>query len=217
MATRERPADRGRRRARESLARTAADFRAARISAGLSLRHVAAAVGVSHTQVRRFEHGSLEDPSIMFLGAACAVVGLELAARAYPAEGGLRDRAQLALLGRLRERLHPSLSWRTEVPLPIPGDLRAWDAEIRGTDWMSRVEAETAIRDRQALDRRVMLKLRDDGPCHLLLLVSDSRTNRAALPLVREALGAVAPLPARAMLAALAAGRNPGGGSVVML
>ena len=101
------------------------EHRLARMSAGLSLRDVAAASGASHQQLVRFEHGQLERVSVADAGAWCSVVGLDLVIRTYPAGDPIRDRAQLALLERLRVRLHPSLRWRPEVPLPIEGDLRA--------------------------------------------------------------------------------------------
>jgi transcriptional regulator with XRE-family HTH domain len=219
MATRERPADRGRRRCRESLHRVALDARRARIGAGLSQREVALAIGVSHSKVGRFERSG-NQRSLEFVGALCAVVGLDLGIRAYPVGDPIRDRAQLALLERLRGRLHPTLRWRTEVPLPIPGDLRAWDAEVRAPKpnrWRARIEAETRIADGQALERRLALKLRDDPGGHLILLVSDTRANRAALRSIAAGFHDVLPLETRAILSALTAGRDPGGSGVVIL
>lgn len=177
-------------------------------------------IGSSHARVGRFERGEVEYPNLEFLGAYCAVVGLDLAIRTYPAGDPIRDRAQLALLERLRTRLHPSLRWRPEVPLPIEGDLRAWDAEIVGRQpapWRARVEAETRIADGQALERRLSLKLRDDPEGHLILLVSDTRANRAALRSLNDGLRGLLPLSTRQVLAALAAGRDPGGSGIVVM
>jgi len=203
--------------AREALHRVEADHRTARVAAGLSLRVVARGLGVSHTQVRRFERGELRGPSVEFVAASCAVVGLELSMRTYPAGGVLRDRAQIALLDRFRARLHPSLEWRTEVPLPISGDSRAWDAVARAGDLIVRVEAETSIRDAQALERRLALKARDDPDGRVVLLVSDTRTNRMAVALMRDGLRSLLPLDTRTMLAALGKGFDPGAGGVVVL
>jgi transcriptional regulator with XRE-family HTH domain len=186
----------------------------------LSLRDVAAASGVPHQQLLRFEHGELDRVSITDVGAWCAVVGLDLSLRAYPAGDPIRDRAQLALLERLRTRLHPSLRWRTEVPLPIERDLRAWDAEISGRQpqrWRARVEAETRIADGQALERRLTLKLRDDPGGHLVLLLSDTRANRAALRSLREGLTELLPLDTREVLAAFTAGRDPGASGIAIM
>ena len=126
----------------------------------------------------------------------------------------------MALLERLRVRLHPSLRWRTEVPLPIDGDLRAWDAEIRGRDpqpWRARVEAETRIADGQALERRLGLKLRDDPDGHLILLVADTRANRRALATLAPGLKALLPHGTREILSALRAGRDAGASGVVIM
>ena len=217
MATRERPADRGGRRAREALTRGRRDFREARVAAGLSYRTVAGAVGVAHSQVRRFEVGQTEDPSIEFIAACCAVVGLDLGLRAFPAGDSMRDRAHVALLDRLRVRIAPNLRWRVEVPLPIPGDLRAWDAEVAGVGWRVRIDAETAIADGQLLERRLALKARDSGPGHILLLVADTRANRRAIALLRPGLGDLLPLDTRPVLRALGAGLDPGAGGIVVI
>jgi hypothetical protein len=154
----------------------------------------------------------LDRISVRELGARCAVVGLDLAIRTYPAGDPIRDRAQLALLERLRIRVHASLRWRTEVPLPIEGDLRAWDAEIRGRDprpWRARVEAETRVTDGQALERKLALKLRDDPDGHLILLVADTRTNRRTLAALGPGLRTILPCGPREILSALGAGREP--------
>ena len=200
--------------------RLGADHRIARVGAGLSLREAAAASGSSRSQIWRFERGEIDRVSISDLGAWFSVVGLDLVAKAFPAGDPIRDRAQLALLERFRARLHPTLRWRTEVPLPIEGDLRAWDAEITGAKpdrWRARVEAETNIADGQALERRLALKLRDDPGGHLILLVSDTRANRAALRSMGVGLRELLPLETRAIVTALAAGRDPGGSGVVIL
>ena len=148
------------------------------------------------------------------------MVGLDLALRVYPAGDPLRDRAQLALLERLRVRLHLGLRWRTEVPLPIPGDLRAWDGIISGDrpgPWRCRVEAETNIDDGQAMERRLSRKLRDDPNGHLILLVSDTRNNRTALGVLGPGLRDLVPLPSRTVLRALGDGFDPGGSGIVVL
>ena len=196
------------------------DSRQARVNAGLSQRDVARAIGTSHSKVSRFERGATLTADLPFVAAVCAVVGLDLSIRTYPAGDPIRDRAQLALLERLRVRLHPTLRWRTEVPLPIENDLRAWDAGIRGRDprsWRARVEAETRIADGQALERKLALKLRDDPDGHLILLVSDTRSNRAALATLAPGLSAMLPRSTREILSALTAGREPPGSGIAII
>jgi transcriptional regulator with XRE-family HTH domain len=200
-----------------SLGRVIADIRAARVGAGLSLEDVAEAVGVSHSQLSRLERGAIEHPVVDLLAAVCAVVGLELAIKAYPSGDPLRDRAHSALLGRLRTVLHPSLRLRTEQPLPIPGDLRAWDGTILGRGWFCHVEAETAITDGQALLRRLSLKARDGGRGRVVLLVSDTRLNRDALHTLRSSMTATLPLGTRSILGALRRAEEPADSGIVVL
>ena len=216
MATRERRADRGRRRAIEAMERLGRDHRQARIGAGLSLRAVGEAAGTSHQLVLRFERGALRRPTIEDVGAWCEVVGLELAIRAYPAGDPLRDAGQLRLLERLHRRLHSSLVWRTEVPLPIEGDRRAWDAVISGPGWRVVVEAETVLRDAQALERRLNVKRRDGRAERTLLVIADTAANRAAFAAASSSFLGF-DRRARRVLSALQAGRDPGGDSVLLL
>jgi transcriptional regulator with XRE-family HTH domain len=188
MATRERPGDRGRRRAADDVRRLGADHRVARTGVGLSVRDVARATRTSHQQVLRFENGRLPTASIEDVGAWCAVVGLDLVVRAYPGGDPIRDVGQQRVLDRLKARLHADLTWRTEVPLPLISDRRAWDAVITGRGWAVHVEAETVLADLQALQRRMELKRRDGGATHVILLVSDTTRNRRALAAAPAAL-----------------------------
>ena len=196
------------------------ELRRARVGAGLSLRFVGARIGRSPTQVMRIERGLVPEVSVRQLARIGAVVGLDVRTRAYPGGDPVRDIAQVRLLQRLKARLGPDLVLRAEVPLPIEGDLRAWDAEITGAKpnpWRARVEAETNIADGQALERRLALKLRDDPGGHLILLVSDTRSNRAALRSMGVGLRELLPLETRAILTALAAGRDLGMSGIVIL
>lgn len=104
--------------------------------------------------------------------------------------------------------LPPLLSWRTETPIPIVGDLRAWDASIDGPGWTVFVDAETRIRDVQALERRTALKRRDTATDRVILLIADTRSNRAILASLAVSLIEGA-LPGRPILSALEAGRDP--------
>ncbi|HEX5012993.1 MAG TPA: hypothetical protein VFV72_02455 [Candidatus Limnocylindrales bacterium] len=199
---------------RQALIRAGEEHRLARVGAGLSLRACADASGASYQQLFRFEHGLLRRVTLEDASAWFAVLGQDLVFRTYPAGDPIRDQAQLGLLERLRVRLHPTLRWSTEVPLPIDGDLRAWDAEIRGhvpAAWRARVEAETRIGDGQALERKLSLKLRDDPDGHLILLVSDTRANRAALKALAPGLRELLPGTTREILTAVSAGREPAG------
>jgi len=148
---------------------------------------------------------------------AAAVVGLELSARAFPGGSPLRDRAHLELLARLRARLGAEVGWQTEVPFPIPGDKRAWDALIRVVGLRIGVEAETRARDSQALQRRLALKRRDGHVDHIVLLLADTRHNRSFLRAAGEGFLADFPVSRAAVLERLSRGEDPRGSAIVLL
>jgi len=83
--------------------------------------------------------------------------------------------------------------------------------------WRYGVEAETRIRDWQALERRIALKLRDGTADGVILVIRSSRENTLALRQLGDALRASFPVPSRRVLALLGAGVNPGGSGLVLL
>ena len=172
---------------------------------------------MSGSQYSRIERGLTGGLSIEQASVLLAAVGLELSVRVYPAGEPLRDAAHAALIGRFRGVLHPTLRLLTEVPFPNPGDRRAWDVVILGTGWRHGVEAETRPRDRQALERRLALKLRDGDVSSMTLLLLDSRHNRDFVRANREILVERFPVPGRRTLELLRAGVDPGGNSIVLL
>jgi hypothetical protein len=154
--------------------------------------------------------------TIQELAAVGAVVGLDVRLRAYPAGDPIRDAGQQRLLERLHTRCHPSLSWATEVAISVEGDRRAWDAVISADRWRVGVEAETVLDDFQAVERRLSLKVRDGAVEHVILLVADTRRNRRALAAGEAAFGRLDGDP-RAILAALATGREPASSAILVL
>ena len=172
---------------------------------------------MDHATFARIERNEVENVSVRNLTLACAAVGLVLSARAYPAADPARDAPQLRLLSRFRARLPSAAPWQTEVPLPIPGDLRALDGFTRLYERSIGVEAETRITDVQAVGRKVQLKKRDARLDVIILLVSDTQANRAVLAQHREALRGAFPLDTRAVMAALAAGECPASDGIVVL
>ena len=82
--------------------------------------------------------------------------------------------------------------------MPIDGDLRAWDAALFGSSLRIGVDAETRLRDVQAVDRRVMLKLRDSGFDRAVLLVAATRSNRLAVAAARRCSPRELPVSTRA-------------------
>lgn len=107
----------------------------------------------------------------------------------------------------------------TEVPLPTlrdgPPEQRAWDAMITGHGRRTGVELEMRVRDVQALERRIRLKVRDDPVDGILLLLADTRTNRELLRSRFEILG-LPRLTIGLVLTALKSGRHPPSGIVLI-
>ncbi len=217
MPARDDPARHGRRRAQGAIADIASELLEARLDAGISQASAGRAAGMSHAQFGRIERGRLSALTVDQASRAAADVGLKLSVRLYPDGDPARDAAQLALLERLRQRLPQGTTWRTEVPLPIAADRRAWDAVATLGPSRLACEAETRIRDVQALERRLALKQRDGEVSVLVLVVADTQANRTALHLHREQLRQRFPLDSRQILATLRSGHLPTVSGIVVL
>lgn len=193
------------------------ELRTARLGTGLSQRSAGAAAGISHAHWGRIERGLVPNLSITQACTVAAVVGLRLSVRTYPDGDPVRDAGQLALIERFRVRLPPRAGWQTEVPMPLPGDRRAWDARIVIGGRRAGCEAEMQLLDLQALERRLALKLRDGDVDMLLLIVANTVRNREVLRLHREQLRSLLPLDSREILASLRAGSLPRESGIVVL
>lgn len=172
---------------------------------------------MSHAQFGRIERAELDKLTIDQAGRACAAVGLRLLVKAVPGGDPALDAGQLALIGRFRRQLPGTIRMDTEVPLPIPGDRRAWDGFMRVEGVPIGVEAEARVRDAQAVDRRCALKRRDGGVEIVIMLIADTAANRRMLREHREALRSGFPLDTRDVLGALRAGRAPKASGIVVL
>lgn len=218
MTTRMTRASRGTEAAKRACTAAGRELRDARIAEGLSQRAVAVLAGIAASQVGRIERGEQRHPTVDQLSRIAVVLGLALSLKLYPQGSPARDAGQLALLGRLIARLAGPLRHRREVPLPIPGDLRAWDATIDGPGRSCAVEAEVRLHDMQELARRIALKLRDDPTVGgVILLVARSAHNRGVLREHREALREAFPLDGAAILAALRRGEVPPASGILVL
>jgi transcriptional regulator with XRE-family HTH domain len=193
------------------------EIRMARVSAGVSQREAGARVAISHAQLGRIERAELREVTVDQLSRACSAVGLRLIVRAVPDADPAVDAGQLALLGRFRSVLPPGFHVRTEVPLPLRGDRRSWDGVVRLRGVEVAIEAETRLRDVQAVDRRCALKMRDGGVDRLILVLSDTPHNRRMLEAHREAIRETFPLDGREVLRSLRAGLAPGANGIVVL
>jgi hypothetical protein len=217
MATRERPRDRALELADRAVAEVGRQVRIGRREAGVSIRAAAAAVALDPSTYGRIERGELENVTVRQLALACASVGRDLSVRSYPRGDPARDAGHRRLLERFRVRLPPGALWATEVPLPIPGDLRGLDGWTRLAGLSIGVEAETRLSDIQALERKVLLKARDADLDLVILLVAETRANRAILAIHREALRTSFPLDTREVMAAVTEGMPPRANGIVVL
>jgi len=193
------------------------ELRLARHNAGATLASISRRIGWSTSKLSRAELGrnprvSLED--LVLIGAA---VGVRPSVRFYPTGRAIRDLGQVELLATLTARMHPRWTHRHEVPMPKPGDLRAADQVSTIDGCRLIVEAYRRFADAQAQIRAARLKQRDLGADRLLILVDDTRANRSAVSAVLPELRQTFTVPARPMLAALAAGRDPGGDGLLLL
>ena len=134
--------------------------------------------------LRPIEAGHCSTATLPDLNRIAAVLGLELAVRAYPGGPPVRDVGQAQRLQSFLEHVRRPLTFRLEVTLPRLTDrmeMRAWDAILYGMGMRTAIELEMRLRDVQALRRRIDLKRRDDPTERFLLLVADTRSNRLVL------------------------------------
>jgi transcriptional regulator with XRE-family HTH domain len=217
MPPRQRPIDRGTLRGRELVATLCREIRTARIDRGLTVREVARACGISPSAVSRIERGLIVRVPLVVLAQLLSVVGLELSARAFPGGEPIRDAGHAQLLRSFRARLHGSVRWATEVPLPALGEMRAWDGMVMGANWRYGIEAETGPTDGQALARRLARKQRDGMVDGVMLVLPAGRRTAAFLRETGDLLQPSFPVPGRRALELLGAGTNPGGSAIVVI
>ncbi len=183
----------------------------------MSQAMVGASLSWSHNKVGRLERAELHSASVTDIARLAAVLGLELGLKLYPDGPPIRDAAHLALLSRLRSMLGPGITMRIEVPIPMDGDRRAWDAMLEGRDFRIAVEAETRLHDVQALMRRISLKQRDARVPLVVLAIAATHTHRRLLREFDTALRVEFPLGTKSIARALRAGTAPGGSGVLII
>lgn len=193
------------------------ELRNARIRAGMRQRDVAALIGSSTSAVSRAENARLADPGLDSLARHAAAVGLRPSVKLYPTGRRLLDQPQIALLSRFRTRIHRSWRWETEVPMPIPGDLRSADCRISQPGCSILVEAYTRLADWQAQTADAARKKRDLGADRLVILISETHANRRALAEAIAMRSGSFPVGSRAALSALGRGVDPAGDAIIVL
>lgn len=216
MPTKERLRAIGTARARHLIRNLGDELRNARLAAGLSQARVAAAAGTSQPMISRYEAGHTTSLDLVHVARHAAVVGLDLRVQLFPNGGQLRDAAHAALISRFLARLPRSIRRVLEAPIQR-NDLRAWDVLLIVGGIRIGVIAETRIRDLQALLRREQQKQLDSSVDLLILLVADTRHNRATLASATHLLAEIFPVSTRAVLSALGGGEAPTANGVVLL
>jgi hypothetical protein len=187
------------------------------MAANVSQRAIATILGWSQTDYWRFENARTRATSIVDISAVGAALGLELSAGLHPHGEAIRDKGHQALIARFRALLSQSFKVLAEVPLPLPGDPRAWDLLLRLAGQIIGIEVETRIRDMQRLVRHVHQRERDGGADEIVLVLAASRTNRDLVDDLRSALGPRYSTSPRAILKALRAGEPLPGSGVILI
>ena len=217
MANRTRAQYESTRLARWILSDVGRELRLARISAGMRQADVAARSGTSKSHVCRVEHARLVSLSVAAISRHAASVGLKPSVKLYPVGRRLLDGPQLDLLKRLHARIHPAWQWETEVPIPLPGDLRSADCRLTLPGCIILVEAYTRLSDWQAQSASAARKKRDLDVNRLILLLAATHANRRAVAEAVPVASGSFPLMTKATMRALAEGRDPGADGIVFL
>ena len=106
-----------------------------------------------------------------------------------------------------------------ELLAVVTGNSRDQEADILLISGHLRIVVEviTRLADAQAQIRAAQLKARDLDATRLVIVLAATHANRDALNSVRDALGRAFSLDTRGVMAALAAGRDPGRDAIVLL
>jgi transcriptional regulator with XRE-family HTH domain len=217
MPVRNTQVDEADRRARWQLSEVLRTLRAARHAAGLSQATVGSVLRNSHQLVSEWERGR-QVPDPIQLARWGAVVGLDVPIRAFPAGSPLRDVAQLKLIARARTAIGGRWTWRTEVPVSSdPLDRRAVDAVLQGAAGRVGLEVISRLTDAQGQVRAILLKQQASGIDRMILVLAETRHNRAALAAAGPTVMPAFPLTTRGVLGALRAGRIPEANGVILI
>ena len=217
MGTRETRRERGRRKGEQIIRALIGELRIARETAGVSQRALAAQLGSSQSEINRLEQFRFPTVSLPRLSELASLLGLELHASLHALGDPIRDKAHQALIGRLVRIIATPYIVTREVLLPLPGDMRSWDALLRLGDLLVGVEAEARMRDVQAFVRRIRLRERDGGVDEILIVLADTAYNRLLIDQLREALGDRFGTSPRLLMGALRSGRRLPGSGVILL
>ena len=204
------------RRSRHDTIELGQELADARRLCGASQTEVAKALGWSASKVRRIERGQRASVAHRELACFAAVVGLRYSGRFFVGTSRLRDATQLAMINGYRQ-FADRRGWtcRIEQPMPISGDLRAFDLVLRRGKLSVAHEFISRLSNVQAQVRPLLQKQRDAGADCLVLVVRDTNENRRAVRAAGAALGDLFPLGTRAVLAAIRDVQGPAANGLV--
>ena len=163
----------------------------------------------------------MSDLDVIRLSEVASVLGFEISLGLHPIGDPIRDKGQLAVARRFEALLSEAWQQTDEMLLPGAGEQRAWDKllELVGCDPPYRVgvDIETRVRDIQALTRRTRGRERDGEVDAILIVLSDSATNRRLVDELRASLGPAYATSPRAIFSALRSGQRLVGSGVVLV
>lgn len=204
------------RRSRREIIDLGLELRNARMTCGATLAEVAQALGWSESKVGRIERGQRKSVTHLELASYASVVGLRYSGRLFVGTTRLRDATQLETINAYRSE---AVAWgwrcRIEEPLPLTGDLRAFDLMLSADRVRVAHEFISRLRDAQAQVRPILQKQRDAGVPTLVLVLRDTAENRRAVREAGPALRDVFPLSARTVMQAMRECRDPGGNGII--
>jgi len=160
----------------------------------------------------RLEAGQVRELTVERVSEVASVLGFEISLGLHPIGDPIRDKGQLAVARRFQALLSEEWEQTDEMLLPGEGEQRAWDKllELTGADppYLVGVDIETRVRDIQALTRRTRGRERDGEVDAILIVLSDSATNRRLVDELRTSLGPAYATTPRAIFSALRSGQR---------
>ena len=134
------------RRSRRDTIELGEELARARRTCGATQAEVARLLSWSPSKVRRIERGQRASVTHLELACFASVVGLRYNGRMFPGGARLRDATQLKMINGYRT-LAVECEWncRIEDPIPITGDLRAFDLMLGPPDCGWRTSSSRAF------------------------------------------------------------------------
>ncbi len=197
-------------------------MRSAREDAGLSLRRLSRAAGISHSTLLTLERGQF-DPSTEVLARVGEALGMELSLRLYPGTGPLlRDHVQAIMEEGLLRLLHPR--WQPDLEVWVTQPVRGViDVVLEADDAREPLVATESQSELRRLEQQVRwahakadaLAQARARPSSRLLLLRNTRRTRAAVSEHARLVGAAYPARAADAFAALT-GDQPWPGAALL-